>query len=66
MKILQFLGSNDEIRARGDFYNNGTTTATGGAAFWVGQGVTVSFQVSVVSTNYKYCYKTCRLNPFNY
>lgn len=32
----------------------------------VGQGATVSFQVSVASNYYKYCYKEDRLNLFNY
>lgn len=39
----------------GDFYNKGTTTATGGAEIGVGDDFTVNFSISGSSNYYAYC-----------
>lgn len=45
----------------GDFYNNGTTTYTGGASVNVGEYDTINFSVSSSSNFYKYCYDSGRI-----
>lgn len=42
----------------GDFYNNGTTTSSGGVNISVGGGASVSFSVSYASNHFTYSYKT--------
>lgn len=44
----------------GDFYNNGTTTVSGGAQIGVGEKSNVNFSVSYASNHFKYCYQTGR------
>lgn len=44
----------------GDFYNNGTTTYSGGGEIGVGETAKLSFGVSYASNHFKYCYTTGR------
>ena len=48
-----------EYIVNGDFYNNGTTSASGGIGLniGVGSGAQVSFQISSSSNHYKYFYE---------
>lgn len=44
----------------GDFYNNGTTSMSGGVSVGVGEKTTVNFSVSSASNHFKYIYKADR------
>lgn len=44
----------------GDFYNNGTTTFSGGGEIEVGGKSTINFGVSYATNHFSYCYKTGR------
>jgi hypothetical protein len=48
----------------GDFYNNGTTTGSGGVSIEVGQSATVNFNISYASNHYKYLYKEGAINIY--
>ncbi|WP_300903037.1 hypothetical protein [uncultured Clostridium sp.] len=44
----------------GDFYDNGTTTFSGGTSIKVGEKTTINFGVNYATSHFKYCYKAGR------
>lgn len=48
----------------GDFYNNGTTTSSGGVNVGVGDYASVGFDASYTSSHYAYCYEEDRYSAY--
>lgn len=44
----------------GDFYDNGTTTFSGGTSIKVGEKTTINFGINYATSYFKYCYKAGR------
>lgn len=60
--IYAKLESNDRIyySIDGDFFNNGSTTTTGGFNIGVGESISLSFGSSTVSSHFAYIFETGR------
>lgn len=44
------------FQVNGDFYNNGSTTVSGGASIKVGEYGTLNFSSSITKSHYSYCW----------